>query len=97
MALELGFDKAAPERVMSGIKFLLRQIGYLNGHTFLPRSTVSSQAAQMLEKDGAREYTQSMADRLTQEALASLDRVIVDRATGMELQSLAMQLLKRNR
>lgn len=55
------------------------------------------QAAQMLEKDGAREYTQAMADRLTQEALASLDWVIVDRATGMELQSLAMQLLKRNR
>jgi hypothetical protein len=25
----------------------------------------------------------TMADRLTQEALASLDRVIVDRATGM--------------
>lgn len=49
MALEMGFDKASPERIACGIKFLLRQIGYLNGHTYLPRSTVAAQAAQLLE------------------------------------------------
>lgn len=49
MALELGFDKSSPERIACGVKFLLRQIGYLNGHTYLPRSTVASQAAQLLE------------------------------------------------
>lgn len=49
MAEKLGFDKKSYERVSCGIKFLLRQIGYLNGHTYLPRQTVSGNAAQNLE------------------------------------------------
>ena len=46
---EIGVDKGAYERVSSGIKFLMQQIGYLNGHTFLPRSSVISNSAQFLE------------------------------------------------
>lgn len=79
MALELGFDKAAPERVMCGIKFLLRQIGYLNGHTFLPRSVVSSQASQILEVDlGIAENVISdmlLSDQLIQENMGEFDAV----------------------
>ena len=51
MATELGFAKNSFERVSCGIKFLLKQIGYLNGHTFLPRSALVSYAAQTLEID----------------------------------------------
>ncbi len=49
MAGEIGIDKNSFERVSSGIRFLMRQIGYLSGHTFLPRSTVVGQATQFLE------------------------------------------------
>ncbi len=51
IATELGFAKNSFERVSCGIKFLLRQIGYLNGHTFLPRSALTSYASQTLEID----------------------------------------------
>ncbi|MBQ2615181.1 MAG: ATP-dependent RecD-like DNA helicase [Clostridia bacterium] len=49
MAKELGIDQNSFARVSSGIRYLMQQIGYLNGHTFLPRSTVVGQAAQFLE------------------------------------------------
>jgi len=49
MAEEIGIDKNSFERVSSGIRYLMQQIGYLSGHTFLPRSTVVGQAAQFLE------------------------------------------------
>lgn len=45
----LGIDKNSFPRVSAGISFLLKQIGYLNGHTFLPRSTVVVQAMEFLE------------------------------------------------
>lgn len=48
MAGKLGFCMDSYERVSCGIKFLLRQIGYLNGHTYLPRQTVTGNAAQNL-------------------------------------------------
>ena len=48
MAGKLGFCMDSYERVSCGIKFLLRQIGYLNGHTYLPRQTVTGNAAQSL-------------------------------------------------
>lgn len=48
MAEKLGFCMDSYERVSCGIKFLLRQIGYLNGHTYLPRQTVTGNAAQNL-------------------------------------------------
>lgn len=51
MATELGFAKNSFERVSCGIKFILKQMGYLNGHTFLPRSALVSHAAQTLEID----------------------------------------------
>ncbi|MBR5152002.1 MAG: ATP-dependent RecD-like DNA helicase [Clostridia bacterium] len=49
MAEEIGIEKTSFERVSSGIRYLMQQIGYLSGHTFLPRSTVVGQAAQFLE------------------------------------------------
>ena len=49
IAEEMGINKTSYERISSGIKFLMKQIGYLNGHTFLPRSAVVSQAVQFLE------------------------------------------------
>ena len=49
IATELGFEKNSYERVSCGIKFLLKQIGYLNGHTFLPKSALAGHAAQTLE------------------------------------------------
>ena len=49
IADELGFAKNSYERLSCGVKFLLRQIGYLNGHTYLPRPTISAHAAQKLD------------------------------------------------
>lgn len=49
IAQEMGIDKNSYGRVSSGIRFLMKKIGYFNGHTFLPRSTVAGQAAQFLE------------------------------------------------
>lgn len=49
IATELGFEKNSFERISCGIKFLLQQIGYLNGHTFLPRSVVIAKATEILE------------------------------------------------
>lgn len=51
IAEELGFTKNSYERLSCGVKFLLRQIGYLNGHTYLPRPTISAHAAQKLDVD----------------------------------------------
>ncbi len=49
IAEEMGFEKNSFERISCGLKYLLRQIGYLNGHTFLPRSALANHAAQTLE------------------------------------------------
>lgn len=49
IATELGFEKNSYERISCGIKFLLQQIGYLNGHTFLPRSVIIAKATEILE------------------------------------------------
>ncbi len=58
IATELGFEKNSFERVSCGIKFLLKQIGYLNGHTFLPKSALSNHAAQTLDiETGTAENT----------------------------------------
>ncbi|MEE1013705.1 MAG: ATP-dependent RecD-like DNA helicase [Clostridia bacterium] len=68
MAAEIGIDKNSFDRVSSGIRYLMQQIGYLSGHTFLPRSTVVGQAAQFLEveKNVAEE---TVAEMLLQEEL----------------------------
>ncbi len=49
IALELGFEKNSFERISCGVKALMRQIGYLNGHTFLPRASICGYAAQNLD------------------------------------------------
>ncbi|MBE5041236.1 SF1B family DNA helicase RecD2 [Ructibacterium gallinarum] len=62
IAQELGIDKNSYARISSGIRFLMKQIGYLNGHTFLPRSAVAAQASQYLEveKEKAEEAVSEM-------------------------------------
>ncbi len=52
MAISLGFAKNSFERISCGIKFLLKQMSYLNGHTFIPRSALASQCASVLEIEG---------------------------------------------
>ncbi len=49
IAFELGFNKNSFERVSCGIKFLMKQVGYLNGHTYLPYSAICNYAAQNLD------------------------------------------------
>ena len=49
IATELGFGKNSFERISCGIKFLMRKLGYLNGHTYLPSSAVVNYAVQNLE------------------------------------------------
>ena len=68
MAEELGIDKNSFARISAGIRYLMQQIGYLSGHTFLPRSTVAGQAAQFLEveKTAAEE---AIAEMLLKEEL----------------------------
>ncbi len=51
IAFELGFNKNSYERVSCGIKYLMKQVGYLNGHTYLPYSAICNYAAQNLEID----------------------------------------------
>lgn len=68
IADEIGIDKNSFNRVSSGIKFLMQQIGYLNGHTFLPRSAVTSQAEQFLDIErGVAE--EAIAEMLLREEL----------------------------
>ncbi len=58
IAEDLGLNPCSYERISAGIQFLMQQIGYLNGHTFLPRSAVVGQACQFLEVErGAVEET----------------------------------------
>ena len=49
IAQSLGWNKSAYERISSGIKYLMAQLGFLNGHSFLPRETVVGRAAGFLE------------------------------------------------
>lgn len=49
IAKEIGHDPNSYDRVSAGIQSLMKSIGYLNGHTFLPRSTVVGQTCQFLE------------------------------------------------
>ena len=49
IAFELGFEKNSFERISCGVRSLMRKIGYLNGHTFLPRASICGYAAQNLE------------------------------------------------
>ena len=72
IAEEIGIDKNSFSRVSSGIKFLMQQIGYLNGHTFLPRQTVAAQAVQFLEIE------RGTAEEAIAEMLLSEELVLVN-------------------
>lgn len=72
IAEEIGIDKNSFSRVSSGIKFLMKQIGYLNGHTFLPRQTVAAQAVQFLEIE------RGTAEEAIAEMLLSEELVLVN-------------------
>ncbi len=72
IAKEMGLNPNAGERVSAGISYLMRQIGYLNGHTFLPRSAVVNQACQFLEID------RGVAEETISEMLLSEQLVLVN-------------------
>ncbi len=55
------------------------------------------QIAELLEKEGAREYTQTTADRLTNEALSALSEVVEENEAAKVLHQLSFDLLRRNR
>ena len=64
MANALGFEGENPERIMSGIHYVLQQNGLQNGHVCLPEDRLIESAAKMLSVE-----TQSV-----QEALSALLR-----------------------
>ncbi len=73
IAKELGHDPNAYDRVSAGIQCLMKQVGYLNGHTFLPRSTVVGQACQFLEIErGVAE--EAVAEMLLREELVLVNQ-----------------------
>lgn len=51
IAKSLGFEAKSFVRLSSGIKSIMKRISFLNGHTFLPRATVTAQASAALEVD----------------------------------------------
>lgn len=68
IGIELGHDPNSYARISAGISCLMKQIGYLNGHTFLPRSTVVNQTCQFLDVErGVAEET--IAEMLLKEEL----------------------------
>ncbi len=82
IARELGFAKDSYERISCGIKFLLRQVGYINGHTYLPRQSISAHAAQKLDIDiGNIENTISemlLNEQLYQVNMGEYDAIYLD-------------------
>ena len=48
IALSLGFPRDGDYRLMSGIKYLLREFTFAQGHTYVPRAQLVRQAAQLL-------------------------------------------------
>lgn len=72
MAEKLGFEMNSYERISCGIKFLLRQIGYLNGHTYLPRQTIVSSAAQELKVE-AEAAENVVADMLIKDEIVQMN------------------------
>ncbi len=73
IAKEIGHDMNSYDRVSAGIQCLMKQIGYLNGHTFLPRSTVVGQACQFLEVE------RGVAEEAIAEMLLRNDLVLVNK------------------
>ncbi len=57
MANQLGFDASHPERIMSGLRYVLTQNGIQNGHVCLPREKLCESTARLLgvEREKAEE------------------------------------------
>lgn len=58
IAFDMGLPKNSPARISSGIRYILRDAAYQNGHTYLPRTVLIDDAAYKLrvtenEVDGA--------------------------------------------
>ncbi len=94
--------KSTESDLVSGKKTLPVLYGLQQGGQFASRwmsgpihAVEVPEAAGWLVQDGARAYTQQEADRLTKEALQSLDEGIVADEAGGALRSLALMLLKR--
>lgn len=94
--------KSTESDLVSGKKTLPVLYGLRQGGQFAQRwmsgpiqAAEVPEAAGWLVEDGARAYTQREADRLTKEALQSLDESVVERQAGEALRSLALLLLKR--
>ncbi len=82
IAEKLGFLKNSFERISCGVKFLLKQIGYLNGHTFVPRSALVNHAAQTLDIEaGSIENAISdmlLAQQIIQVNMGEYDAIYLD-------------------
>lgn len=52
IALSLGFPRDGDYRLMSGVKYLLREFTFSQGHTYVPRAQLVRQAAQLLGAHG---------------------------------------------
>ncbi len=94
--------KSTKSDLISGKKTLPVLYGLQQGGQFSERWLVGPiqiyevpKVAKWLVEDGAQMYTQQEADRLTGEALQSLDAGLVDQVAGEALRSLALQLLNR--
>lgn len=51
IALAIGIDKNAPERLNSGLRYALSNAAAVSGHVYLPRATLLFQAAALLGAD----------------------------------------------
>ncbi len=60
IALSMGFDRDAPQRVDVGVKYVLTEAGSSAGHMFLPRQTLIDHSARLL---GAQEETVDLSVR----------------------------------
>ena len=51
MAEQMGFDRTSDFRIKAGIKYILNQNLYNNGHTFIPKQKLIPLAAEFLDAD----------------------------------------------
>ncbi len=94
--------KSTESDLVSGKKTLPVLYGLQQGGQFASRwmsgpiqADEVPQAAGWLVEDGARSFTEQEADRLTGEALKSLEAGVVEREAGEALRNLALLLLNR--
>lgn len=61
MAQKLGMEHTAPERIASGVLYVLNYNGAMNGHTCLPEDKLTEAAAQTLEV-GTEQVTEAIRE-----------------------------------